>query len=320
MSKTVLVTGGAGSIGSWVVEKLIGRGDKVVAVDNFNNYYSPTLKRKNIESLMGNSRFELVEEDIRSEGVFENIFDNFEVDVVVHLAARAGVRKSLEAPQLYYDVNVMGSLNLLEAMRKRGVMQLVFASSSSVYGDRGSGAFGESDNTNRAISPYAASKKALEVMAHSYSHLYGIQTSGLRFFTAYGPRNRPDMACYLFVDAVSKGKTITRFGDGSSGRDYTYVEDIAGGVLAAIDRPFGYEIFNLGNSSPVKLNELIEKIENVVGKKAVIEEKPMAQGDVEFTFADVSKAKEMLNWEPKVKLDEGLVKLYEWYESVEIAI
>ena len=315
-SKSILVTGGAGCIGSHVVDLLIKRGDKVIVLDNFNDYYSPKQKRRNIESSSNSSRFSLVEADIRDKEVFDQIFNKTKIDCVVHLAARAGVRPSLENPQLYWDVNVMGSLNLLEAMNKFEIKQLVFASSSSVYGNRNKGPFVETDNTDMAVSPYGASKKALEVLAASYAHLYGIKTTGLRFFTVYGPRNRPDMACYLFLDAISKGRSLKQFGDGTSGRDYTFVKDIAAGVVASIDNPLEYELINLGNSTPIKLKELISTTEAIVGKSAVIDLQPNQPGDVNLTFADTSKAKKILDWESKTGIKSGLLELLSWYKSI----
>lgn len=312
-SKTVLVTGGAGFIGSHVVERLIKEGRRVVVVDDMNDYYSPTQKRQNLEWAVQSGSCELVKGDIRSEKVMDTVMKKNKFDGVIHLAARAGVRPSLADPKLYFDTNVMGTLNILEQMRKHEVGKLVFASSSSVYGNREQGPFREDDNTDNPVSPYGASKKAMEVLCGTYAKLYGIKTVGLRFFTAYGPRNRPDMACYLFMDAISKGMALNQFGDGNSGRDYTYIDDIVDGIVAAYDAKVEYELVNLGNSGPVKLGELIGKIERVVGKKAVIERQENQVGDVRFTYADIGKAEKLFKWTPKVMLDEGLERMYGWY-------
>lgn len=314
-SKTVLVTGGAGSIGSHVVERLISRGDIVVVVDDFNDFYDPRIKRSNVDVYRNHKNYVLYEADIRDPKLFKMVFKKHRVETVVHLAARAGVRPSIDDPQLYWSVNVMGTLNLLEAMRESRVPQLVFASSSSVYGERSGGAFIETDNTDQQISPYGASKKAKEVLTATYAHLYGIKTTGLRFFTAYGPRNRPDMACYLFVNAINKNKPIKVFGDGNTKRDYTYIGDIADGVIAAIDNPMDYELINLGNSKPVMLSKLIRTIEKELGKQAVIVSESEKPGDVPMTYADTKKAKELLGWSAKVGIDEGISKLVEWYEE-----
>lgn len=314
-SKTVLVTGGAGSIGSHVVDRLMARGDRVIVIDDFNDFYNPEIKRTNADVYKNHKNYVMYEADIREHKIFQQIFKEHKVDTVVHLAARAGVRPSLADPELYWSVNVMGTLNLLEAMREFQVPQLVFASSSSVYGERSGGAFTETDDTDRQISPYGASKKAKEVLTATYAHLYGIKTTGLRFFTAYGPRNRPDMACYLFVDAISKGRPITVFGDGSTKRDYTYIGDIADGVVAAVDNPQDYELINLGNSKPVMLSKLIGTIEKALGKKAIIVNEDEKPGDVPMTYADTKKAKKLLGWSAKVGIDEGICKLVEWYEE-----
>lgn len=312
MPKTILVTGGAGFVGSHLVDKLLDRGNSVVVFDEFNDYYDPGVKRQNISKHTNNPNFKLCEKDIRDSASVNQTMEKHKPDCVVHLAARAGVRPSLADPKLYYDVNVMGTLNILEAMKKHKVPQLVFASSSSVYGNRSSGPFKESDNTDNQVSPYGASKKAGELLCHTYAHLYGIKTTCLRFFTVYGPRNRPDMACYLFTDAIVKGQPITMYGDGTTGRDYTFVDDTVAGIMAAIDNPFDFEIINLGNSSPVLLRDLVATIEAVTGNKASIKPKPKQPGDVELTFANITKAKSLLKWEPKVDLQMGLKALHAW--------
>ena len=310
----VVVTGGAGSIGSHVVDRLVARGDRVIVVDDFNDYYDPKIKWANVGGHEGKVNFRVIKLDIRDKKLWK-ILAKEKVEAVVHMAARAGIRPSLVEPELYWSVNVMGTLNLLEGMRKCRVNQLVFASSSSVYGIRESGPFKETDNTDRQISPYGASKKAKEVLCATYAHLYGIKTTGLRFFTAYGPRNRPDMACYLFVEAISHDKPITVFGDGSSGRDYTYIEDIADGVVAAVDNPMVYEIINLGGSKPTRLSDLIETIEKAMGKRAVIEREAEKPGDVQMTYADTNKAQRLLRWRAKTDLERGIRQLVAWYEQ-----
>jgi UDP-glucuronate 4-epimerase len=308
--KTHLITGGAGFIGSHLTDKLLARGDQVVIIDNFNDYYNPQIKRNNIKHHLSNPSFHLYEGDILDAAFVDEVIEKHQPQCVVHLAARAGVRPSLENPKLYYDVNVMGTLNVLEAMKKHEVPQLVFASSSSVYGNRAQGPFKETDNTDAQVSPYGASKKTGELLCHTYAHLYGIKTTCLRFFTVYGPRNRPDMACYLFTKAIMDEQPITMFGDGSTGRDYTFVDDTVSGIIAAIDTPLAYEIINLGNSSPVLLKDLIATIEKISGKKAAVTTKPQQPGDVQLTYADISKAKLVLGWEPKTSFEAGLKSLH----------
>jgi len=312
--QTILITGGAGFIGSHLVDRLIDRGDIVVVVDNLNRFYSPKQKRANIAHNLKGDRFYFQKADIRDRSRLQDIFSRYRFDCVVHLAAMAGVRPSIEKPLLYADVNVLGTLNILEQIRHFSVKQLVFASSSSVYGER-SGPFRETDSTDEQISPYGATKKAGELLCQTYAHLYGIKTTVFRLFTVYGPRNRPDMACFRFMDALMKGRPITRFGKGDSGRDYTYVDDAVDGLIAALGKPFAFEILNVGNSSPVKLNTLIQTFEALTGKKARINELPLQPGDVSLTFADISKAKRLLGYSPSVPLQKGLERLYAWYRK-----
>lgn len=313
MPKTILVTGGAGFIGSHLVDRLMDRGENVVVVDNFNGFYSSRQKQRNIAEHKGRPSFFLHKVDIRDTNALREVFSMYRFDCVVHLAAMTGVRPSIEKPELYADVNVMGTLNLLEQIRNFSVPHLVFTSSSSVYGNRKKGPFRETDRTDEQVSVYGATKKAGELLCHTYAHLYGIKTTILRLFTVYGPRNRPDMACFKFVDALTKGKPILRFGKGNTGRDYTYVDDVVDGISAAVDMPFKFEIINLGNSSPVKLNKLIKTMEKAIKKPAKIKELPPQPGDVELTYADISKAKRLLNYSLKVKLRKGLMRLYAWY-------
>lgn len=313
MNNSVLVTGGAGFIGSHVVDSLLAQSARVVVLDNFNDCYDPQIKRKNIHHNLSNPNFSLIEGDILDPVLMDSIFSQYQPSGVIHLAARAGVRPSITDPKLYYQVNVAGTLSLLEAMKKHNCTRLVFASSSSVYGNRSKGPFSESDSTDQQVSPYGATKKSGELLCQVYAHLYSINTVCLRFFTAYGPRNRPDMACFLFTHAIASSKPITQFGNGNTGRDYTYIDDIVAGVISALDADVSFDIINLGNSSPVLLKELIATIEQVVGKKAITEIQPMQPGDVQLTFADVSKAKKLLNFTPKTDLKTGLTHLYDWY-------
>lgn len=308
----VFLTGAAGFIGSHTAEALLKRGDTVLGVDDLNDYYDVAQKESNLERLKAHAGFTFVKEDIRSEGM-EKLMGDFKPDVLVHLAARAGVRPSIQDPELYYDVNLRGTVNLLEACRKTGVGRLVFASSSSVYGAQEKVPFSESDSTENPLSPYAATKRAGENIIYSYSKNYGIKSTCLRFFTVYGPAGRPDMAPFLFTKKIHEEQTVPRFGDGTTARDYTYVADIVSGIVAAVDKPFDYEIFNLGHNEPVPLHTLISTIEELLGKKAVIEELPEQPGDVPVTYADISKAQQMLGYSPKTSLKEGMGDFINWY-------
>ncbi len=309
----ILVTGGAGFIGSHLIERLLSRGDMVVCLDNFDDYYDPCIKRKNIKAVLSSRCFRLVEGDLRDEASLEESFLS-SIDVVVHLAARAGVRFSLLQPELYFDVNVMGTLRLLESMRRHHVSKMVFASSSSVYGDASRVPFSESEAVNRPISPYAASKKSAEVLCHTYAHLYGFDIFCLRFFTVYGPRQRPEMAIHQFVGKIIQGEPICLYGNGASQRDYTYIDDILAGLMGSIENVRGYEIINLGGSHAIPLCSLITRLEETIGKKAVVKWLPMQDGDMHTTCADISKAKQLLGYCPKVPLQEGLKLFVEWYQ------
>ena len=313
--KQILVTGGAGFIGSHLVENLLAEGNRqIVAVDNFNNFYPPETKRANISAFSHNSQFRLYETDICDAENLTKIFAENQFDAIVHLAAWAGVRPSLENPKLYAQVNVSGTLNLLEAAREFGVKQFVFGSSSSVYGVNCKIPFSEEDKIQQPISPYAATKAAGELLCHTYSHLYDIRAVCLRFFTVYGARQRPDLAIHKFSRLIWEEKPIPVFGDGTSRRDYTFIDDIIEGVRAAIDYDkSNYEIFNLGESQTVELKRLIELLEENLGKKAIIERKPMQPGDVSVTFADITKAKELLNYNPQTKIEDGIPKFTEWF-------
>jgi UDP-glucuronate 4-epimerase len=311
-----LVTGGAGFIGSHVCERLLRDGHNVWAFDDLNSFYDPQFKRRNLREIQSLAKpFEFVHGDITDTAALAEIFSSVKFDQVIHLAARAGVRPSLEQPALYQRVNVEGTVNLLEAARKSGVKKIVIASSSSVYGTNSKVPFSESDPIFSAISPYAASKLACESLGHVYHHIYKMDVAMLRFFTVYGPRQRPDLAIYKFAKLISAGKPIPVFGDGGTARDYTFVSDTLDGIIACTQREFGFEIFNLGESQTVKLSRLIELLENALGKKAVIDRQPMQPGDVPITFADISKAREKLGYDPQVKIEAGIKLFADWFRK-----
>jgi UDP-glucuronate 4-epimerase len=311
----VFITGGAGFIGSHTTEHLLNRGDTVSILDAFNFGYDPKLKERNATLLQQYDGCKLYRGDIRDKNLLDTIFSDKVPDVVVHLAARAGVRPSLIDPASYSDININGTIQILETMRKYGVQQMVFASSSSVYGARNKGPFREDDLVDIPVSPYAATKRAGELICATYNHLYNMDISCLRFFTVYGPRQRPEMAIHLFANKISKGEEITMFGDGSSLRDYTFVKDIVKGVVASIDKPLGYKIINLGNCSPIRLDHLIDTIAKVVGKKAIITQLPDQPGDVPMTFAEVSKAEKLLGYSPDTPIEVGLHAFVQWLEK-----
>ena len=312
---TTLVTGGAGFIGSQLVEALLREGGEVVVLDNFDNFYDPAVKRQNIEPFLGQPGFTLVEGDIRDEKAVESLFAAHAIGVVVHLAARAGVRPSIEQPLLYSDVNLNGTVVLLEACRRHNVGKLVFGSSSSVYGNNSKVPFSEKDEVDLPISPYAATKRSGELLCATYHGLYRLNVFCLRFFTAYGPRQRPEMAIYKFTRFLDRGLPLPLFGDGSSSRDYTYIDDIVYGVVRAIERVQGYEIINLGGSRTTRLLDLIAMLEERLGKKAIIEKQPDQPGDVVTTWADVAKAHRLLGYGPKVTIEEGLTRFVAWYHG-----
>lgn len=311
---TILVTGAAGFIGSHVAEQLLKRGDRVVGFDNVNNYYPIEYKRENVAALARNPAFSFVEADLCDQGSLESVFSSHALTHVAHLAARAGVRPSIQDPYLYQEANVRGTLNLLQACVGKGVQNVVVTSSSSVYGNSRAVPFREDDTaTDRPISPYAATKKATEVLGYTYHSLYGLNVNVVRPFTVYGPRGRPDMAPWLFIESVLSDRAIKKFGDGTTRRDYTFIDDFVRGFVAAIDRPYGYEIFNLGNSATVSLNEAIDTVRNITGKDIQIEQMPMQPGDVELTNADISKAKRMLDYDPATSFRDGMTVFYKWY-------
>ena len=310
---TILVTGGAGFIGSHLVERLLAEGHRVICLDNFDPFYDPSLKRGNVAQALRDSKFRLIEGDLRDEGLIGKLFREEKIDTVAHLAARAGVRPSVQDPALYADVNIRGTIHLLEGCRKNGVRRFVFASSSSVYGNSSRVPFSEEDPVNSPISPYAATKKAGELLCHTYHHLHGIDIACLRYFTVYGPRQRPEMAIHHFTRSIHEGKKISIFGDGNSLRDYTYIDDAIEGTLAALSKEHGYQIYNIGESQTIRLAQLIHAIEEQVGKKAHIEHLPEQQGDVKSTYADIRKAREQLGYNPKTDIGEGLARFVRWY-------
>lgn len=314
----VVITGGAGFIGSQTAEALLNRGDSVSVIDVFDYGYDPKRKEHNIALLSQYEKFKLYRGDIRNRALLDQMFQDDKPDVVVHLAARAGVRPSLLEPDSYADINITGTIHILEAMRAVNCDRMVFASSSSVYGSRKQGPFRETDNVDVPASPYAATKRAGEIICANYHYLYKMHCTCLRFFTVYGPRQRPEMAIHLFAEKIKNGESITMFGDGSSIRDYTFVDDIVKGVIAAIDRPLGYEIINLGNCSPIRLDALIEAISTAVGKEAIIHRLPDQPGDVPLTFAEVSKAKQLLEYAPDTPISVGLRQFITWLNQYEM--
>ena len=315
--KSILITGGAGFIGSHLVDRLLSEGDwRIVVVDDFNDFYSPSIKRDNIREHVKSPNYKLVEADIRDHATLEKAFAETNFDCIVHLAARAGVRPSLKEPQLYVETNINGTMNLLELARAHGVKQFVFGSSSSVYGVSEKVPFAEDDPIFKPISPYAATKAAGEFICHTYSHLYGMRIVCLRFFTVYGARQRPDLAIHKFAKLISQGKPIPVFGDGSTRRDYTYIDDIIAGVRAAIDyQATNYEVINLGESRTVELRELIALIEKELGARAEIDRQPPQPGDVPQTFADISKARRLLNYNPQTEIESGIKRFIEWFKT-----
>jgi UDP-glucuronate 4-epimerase len=314
MSRWALVTGVAGFIGSHLAERLLDLGYGVIGLDNFDDCYSVAIKKANIAVAARVEGFRLVEGDIRDGVLLERIFAGRTIEVVVHLAARAGVRPSLEHPVLYQDVNIGGTINLLEASRAHRVKQFLFASSSSVYGANGSAPFREEAAADFPVSPYAASKASAELFCRTYSHLYGLPTVLLRLFTVYGPRQRPEMAIHRFVRMVDAGQEVTLFGDGSTSRDYTYVDDIVDGIEAALTHGGdGCRVFNLGAGRAVSLAYLVSVIEEALGKKAVVRHVAPPPGEVPITLADISKARAALGYEPKVSIEEGIARFVSWY-------
>jgi UDP-glucuronate 4-epimerase len=311
-----LVTGGAGFIGSHVCERLLNSGHNVWAFDDLNTFYDPQLKRRNIRDIQSLAKpFEFTQGDLTDRAALDELFGSVKFDQVIHLAARAGVRPSLAEPALYQRVNVEGTVNILEAARLTGVKKITIASSSSVYGVNSKVPFAESDPIFAAISPYAASKLACEALGHVYHHVYGMDVAMLRFFTVYGPRQRPDLAIHKFAKLIHAGKPIPVFGDGSTARDYTYVTDTVDGVIACTQKELGFEIFNLGESQTVTLSYLIELLEKELGEKAIIDRQSPQPGDVPITFADISKARAKLGYNPHIKIEQGIKMFIDWFRG-----
>ena len=324
MTAHILVTGGAGFIGSHLMRRLIGRGERITVLDDFNDFYHPARKRANVAPLLDRDDYRLVEGDIRDAALVDRLFDPARnpgwggFDAVIHLAARAGVRPSLAEPILYEEVNCIGTLNLLEAARRSGPELFVFGSSSSVYGINRKVPFSENDPIDLPISPYATTKRTGELMCFNYHHLYGLKTSCLRFFTVFGPAQRPEMAIHKFTDRLAKNETIPLFGNGDSRRDYTYVDDIVEGIVAALDLAPGFEIFNLGGAETTRLGDLVQWLAEELAVEPRIEYLPDQPGDVPITYADVSKAGRMLGYSPKVPIREGLRRFVAWYRSARV--
>jgi UDP-glucuronate 4-epimerase len=314
-SKKILVTGHAGFIGSSLTLRLLRDGYKVVGIDNYNDYYDVVAKEQNVREFKNNSGFVEYRGDIRDKELLKKVFKEQQIGTIIHLAARAGVRPSLLNPELYHEVNVGGTINLLKVAKKNRVSQFIFASSSSVYGNQEKTPFSETDELEEPVSPYAETKMIAEKSCSHFAKETGMATTILRFFTVYGPKGRPDMAPFLFCYKALKGLPVTKFGDGSSSRDYTYIDDIVEGIILSVKNPFDLEIINLGNNTPVSLNQFISLVEKVTGKKLKIISRPRHPADVVKTYADITKAKELLGWKPKVSLNEGLKNLVNWLSS-----
>jgi len=309
----ICITGIAGFIGSHLGERLISLGHEVIGIDNFDSFYPKSIKLKNLENISKESNFQFIEMDIRDAPAIDTLFMNHSFDIVIHLAAKAGVRPSMENAAVYFNTNVTGTLVLLESMRKSRIRRMIFASSSSVYGNNAKVPFAESDFVDHPISPYAATKKSGELLCHVYSHLYNFDINCLRFFTVYGPRQRPDLAIHKFTRLIDTDTPIPVFGDGSTARDYTFIEDIIDGIICSMNHLNGFEIYNLGESKTVTLNQLIEILERKTGKKAIRENLSEQPGDVNTTFADISKARARLGYYPKYDIEFGIDKFLNWY-------
>ena len=316
MAETILVTGAAGFIGSHLCERLVGEGKRVIGIDNFSDFYAREVKQGNLnERLLGDAQFQFEETDIRDHEGVDSIVQQCQPEMIVHLAAMAGVRPSIENPSLYTEVNLDGTVRLLNAAVAHGVKKFIFASSSSVYGNNKKVPFAETDSVDYPISPYAATKRAGELLCHSFWHLYQLPIACLRFFTVFGPRQRPDLAIAKFFRLLDQGKSIPLFGDGTTSRDYTYIDDIIDGVRAAMERIEGYRIYNLGGNQPVTLAEMLSAIEETTGIRAKIDRQPLQPGDVDRTYADLTTSGSELDYQPKVSLRQGLANQWQWYQQ-----
>ncbi len=311
----VLLTGAAGFIGSHLAERLISEGHSVIGIDNFDPFYSRVFKNENIKLLNQSGAFSFIEADIRDKASLQNIFYDNSIDIVIHLAAKAGVRPSMSHVAEYYEVNLGGTVNLLEAMRQYEVFKLIFGSSSSVYGNNAKVPFSESDAVDHPISPYAATKRSGELLCRVYTQLYNFSITCLRFFTVYGPRQRPDLAIHKFTRLIDEGKPVPFFGDGSTARDYTYINDIVQGISRAMDNLKGFNIYNLGESRVITLKQMVRAIENLLDKKAILNSLPPQQGDVDITYADIDKAKRELGYDPAYDFETGLQNFLKWYQT-----
>lgn len=311
----IFVTGAAGFIGSHVCEYFIGKGNTVIGIDNYDDFYPAHFKDANLSSLLNNKSFRFYKGDIRDSNALNRIFSESKIDLVIHLAAKAGVRPSIDNITAYYDVNVNGSVTLLEAMKEHNIKKLLFASSSSVYGNNPKVPFSETDRVDDPISPYASTKKSGELLCHVYTHLHGFDITCLRFFTVFGPRQRPDLAIHKFTRLIDLGKPIPFFGDGNTARDYTYIDDIVNGISCAADKLKGYQVFNLGESRTITLKQLVESIEKAVGKPAQLNKLPMQQGDVQITYADTTKARTEIGYNPQYDLETGIRNFVNWYQE-----
>ena len=309
----ILVTGAAGFIGSHVCENFINQNNTVVGIDNFDPFYSRKIKNLNLEQLLLNNKFRFYETDIKNKEALNSIFSSNKIDKVIHLAAKAGVRPSIDSISEYYEVNVNGTVNLLESMRNNGVSKMLFASSSSIYGNNVKVPFAENDPVDHPISPYASTKKSGELLCHVYSHLYNFDITCLRFFTVFGPRQRPDLAIHKFTKLIDEGIPVPFYGDGNTSRDYTYIDDIVNGISCALNTVDGYRIYNLGESRVINLKSLVEIIEKLLGKKAVLKFLPLQPGDVKTTYADISKAKKEIGYAPKFDIESGIREFINWY-------
>lgn len=314
----ILITGAAGFIGSNLADKLARRGDDVVGLDNFNDYYDPRRKRANERRLAAHDNFRMIEADIRDRQGMAAIFEREKFDAVAHLAALAGVRNAVKFPDLYVQVDYNGTQNLMDAARDNGVGNFVFASTSSVYGDTKQIPFVETDPCDRPLQPYAAAKRAAEMLGFTYHHLFDLNFTAIRFFTVYGPAGRPDMMAYLLADSICKGREIPLYNGGEMWRDWTFVEDITDGVALALDKPLGYEIINLGRGEPVLLNDFVKTMEQLAGGEANLREAPKLSADVVRTYADISKARRLLGYDPQVSVPEGVRSFWEWYRDNEL--